>query len=66
VTRAIQIADLIAYIISWGLRLKGMSKPIGPEIKKGNASFPTKPPMQRYEEYLKMQAFSIEKNRLGT
>jgi len=31
-TTGIQIADLIAYIISWGLRLKGMNKPARPEL----------------------------------
>jgi hypothetical protein len=31
-TTGIQIADLIAYIISWGLRLKGMTEPIRPEM----------------------------------
>jgi hypothetical protein len=31
-TTGIQIADLIAYIISWGLRLKGMGKPARPEL----------------------------------
>jgi len=33
-TTGIQIADLIAYIISWGLRLKGMTKPKRPELKE--------------------------------
>ncbi|RPH32835.1 MAG: DUF3800 domain-containing protein [Bacteroidales bacterium] len=31
-TTGIQIADLIAYIISWGLRLKGMTEVIRPEL----------------------------------
>lgn len=31
-TTGIQIADLIAYIISWGLRLKGMTQPTRPEL----------------------------------
>lgn len=31
-TTGIQIADLIAYIISWGLRLKGMTEEIRPEL----------------------------------
>lgn len=31
-TTGIQIADLIAYIISWGLRLKGMTGQIRPEL----------------------------------
>ncbi|TND08480.1 MAG: Uncharacterized protein FD123_2276 [Bacteroidetes bacterium] len=33
-TTGIQIADLIAYIISWGLRLKGMSEPSRPELNE--------------------------------
>jgi len=33
-TTGIQIADLIAYIISWGMRLKGMTKPIRPEMNE--------------------------------
>lgn len=33
-TTGIQIADLIAYIISWGLRLKGMDKPVRAEMKE--------------------------------
>lgn len=32
-TTGIQIADLIAYIISWGFRLKGMNKPARAEMK---------------------------------
>lgn len=31
-TTGIQIADLIAYVISWGLRLKGMKKPARQEL----------------------------------
>lgn len=31
-TTGIQIADLIAYIISWGLRLKDMTQPARPEL----------------------------------
>lgn len=31
-TTGIQIADLIAYIISWGMRLKGMTEPVRPEM----------------------------------
>ncbi len=31
-TTGIQIADLIAYIISWGLRLKGMTGASRPEL----------------------------------
>lgn len=31
-TTGIQIADLIAYVISWGLRIKGMAAPIRPEL----------------------------------
>jgi hypothetical protein len=31
-TTGIQIADLVAYIISWGLRLKGMKHPARPEL----------------------------------
>ncbi len=31
-TTGIQIADIIAYIISWGLRLNGMSKPVRAEL----------------------------------
>jgi hypothetical protein len=31
-TTGIQIADLVAYIISWGLRLKGMKQPARPEL----------------------------------
>jgi len=30
----VQIADLIAYIISWGLRLNGMNKPLRPELQE--------------------------------
>jgi len=33
-TTGIQIADLIAYIISWGMRLKGMTEPIRPEMEE--------------------------------
>lgn len=33
-TTGIQIADLIAYIISWGMRLKGMDKPVRPEMEE--------------------------------
>ncbi|MEO8147764.1 MAG: DUF3800 domain-containing protein [Bacteroidia bacterium] len=33
-TTGIQIADLIAYIISWGLRLKGMDKSFRPELSE--------------------------------
>jgi Protein of unknown function (DUF3800) len=33
-TTGIQIADLIAYIISWGFRLKGMIKPVRPELSE--------------------------------
>jgi len=33
-TTGIQIADLIAYIIFWGLRLKGMTKPVRTEMKE--------------------------------
>ncbi|KAF5029455.1 hypothetical protein DSECCO2_648450 [anaerobic digester metagenome] len=33
-TTGIQIADMIAYIISWGLRLKGMDKPVRAEMKE--------------------------------
>ena len=33
-TTGIQIADLIAYIISWGLRLKGMTEPTRPELNE--------------------------------
>ncbi|MFM9838842.1 MAG: DUF3800 domain-containing protein [Cyclobacteriaceae bacterium] len=33
-TTGIQIADLIAYIISWGLRLKGMTEPTRPELSE--------------------------------
>lgn len=32
-TTGVQMADLIAYIISWGLRLKGMDKPVRDELK---------------------------------
>lgn len=31
-TTGVQIADMIAYIISWAMRLNGMSKPIRPEL----------------------------------
>lgn len=31
-TTGVQIADLIAYIISWGMRLNGMTKPIRTEL----------------------------------
>jgi hypothetical protein len=33
-TTGIQIADLIAYIISWGFRLKGMEKPAREELEE--------------------------------
>jgi len=33
-TTGVQIADLIAYIISWGLRLKGMTKPVRSELNE--------------------------------
>lgn len=33
-TTGIQIADLIAYIISWGFRLKGMTEPIRTELSE--------------------------------
>lgn len=33
-TTGIQIADLVAYIISWGLRLKGMTEPSRPELNE--------------------------------
>lgn len=33
-TTGVQIADLIAYIISWGLRLKGMTEPTRPELNE--------------------------------
>ena len=31
-TTGVQIADLIAYVISWAMRLKGMTKPVRPEL----------------------------------
>jgi hypothetical protein len=31
-TTGVQIADIVAYLISWGLRLNGMSKPIRTEL----------------------------------
>jgi len=31
-TTGVQLADLIAYIISWGARVKGMSQPVRPEL----------------------------------
>lgn len=33
-TTGIQIADIVAYIISWGLRLKGMDKPVRTEMQE--------------------------------
>lgn len=33
-TTGVQIADLIAYIITWGMRLRGMNKPARPELNK--------------------------------
>jgi len=33
-TTGIQIADLIAYIISWGFRLNGMEKPAREELEE--------------------------------
>lgn len=31
-TTGVQIADLIAYVISWAMRLNGMTKPVRPEL----------------------------------
>lgn len=31
-TSLVQLADIIAYVISWGLRLKGMNAPVRPEL----------------------------------
>lgn len=33
-TTGVQIADLIAYLITWGMRLKGMTKPARKELNK--------------------------------
>jgi hypothetical protein len=33
-TTGIQLADLVAYIISWGLRFEGMTEPKRPELKE--------------------------------
>lgn len=33
-TSAIQLADLVAYIIAWGLRLRGMNEPARPELAR--------------------------------
>ncbi len=33
-TTGIQIADLVAYILNWGFRLKGMEKPCRSELKE--------------------------------
>ncbi len=32
-TTLIQLTDIVAYVISWGLRLKGMTLPVRPELR---------------------------------
>ena len=33
-TTGIQLADLVAYTISWGVRFKGMDAPVRPELRQ--------------------------------